>query len=159
HRVEREMRGAERTPLFDVSLPILGRARTDDNPPIDAESTPIAACFGNPATYTVERGSPGRGIDQPERPLREKTVGDAGRAPQGAIRAAADPDRRRLAQWQRIDPRGRHAVVTALEAEGVLGEEPPQHLDLLFQAVAAISKVHAKRLVFDQVPALADTEP
>ena len=47
----------------------------------------------------------------------------------------------------------------AVEVDDRLRPEPPQHLDLLLRAAAAVREVLAERLELDEVPAEPDAEP
>ena len=142
-------------PLLDLGAPVVRRAARDVDPPLDPDLRRVAAGLLDPAAEALHRRRPAA----VERPLREEAVREASRAPERRLGGAADPDRDRPLDGERVDPGARDAVPAALEVDDRLGPEPAHHLDLLLRAPAAVAEVLAERLELDEVPAEPDAEP
>src|SRR5258708_38517806 len=113
HRVDRYVRSAEGAPVFSLLVPVVGRARGDVDPALDAELGRIAAGRLEPATDFVKRRWPATF----ERSLRKVAVGQLSGAFDRWLGRRADPDRNGSLNGQRVDARGGDGGVNALEGD------------------------------------------
>src|SRR6266567_478451 len=147
------MRRAARTPLLGLLAPVVWCASRGCNAGVNAEAGRISTRIDEPAMDLVKRRWPAT----LQRSLRKVAIGKLGGALDRPLRISANPDWNRPLHWQRVQPHSGDAVVLALEGDHPFRPQQPHHLDLLFEAPPSIVEVHAERLVFDRVPADADT--
>src|SRR5260370_40475457 len=99
------------------------------------------------------RGAPARGWGR-----GQVAVGARRRRFARRFGTRADPDRDRLLNRARGDPRGLNRVEPPLEGHHALGPELAHQLDLLLKATRTRGKVHPQRSKLDRVPANPDAE-
>ena len=90
---------------------------------------------------------------------REPPVAQPRGPPEDGVGMAAEPDRDRPLDRERVQPGIGDAVVLPLEGYELVGPEQPHDLDLLLDAPRAVPEIHAERFVFHVVPADRHAEP
>src|SRR5581483_6254883 len=151
---DREMRRAQPLSLLRLGSPLVRCASGDVDPPLDPDRLRVAPCLLRPAAEALHRRLPAA----LERALREEAVRDSSGTANRLLGGAADPDRNRPLDGQRVDAGARDRVPAPVEVDDRLRPESPHHLDLLLHPPPAVAEVLAQRLELDEVPAEPDAE-
>src|ERR1039457_5156496 len=91
--------------------------------------------------------------------LGEPAVGQAANPLVSTRRLRPEPKRDGALHRQRRQARPRDLRVFAVEGHALLGPQPAEQRDLLFDATAPVREILAERLIFDRVPSEPDAEP
>jgi hypothetical protein len=85
-------------------------------------------------------------------------VGEASNPLECRLGEASHPDRDRPLEGEGIEPGGGDRVVSTLEADDRVLPEPPQEIDLFFDATATVGERHSERFVLNCVPTQSNAE-
>ena len=128
----------------DITLTLTGTSPACATP-INAREPVITSAFPSASPAVT-----GAITDAPSRSTR--SISGPRRALQGALRAAAEPQRDISANRPRCDPGTVDAVERALEVDDWFAPQPAQHVDLLVEAATAAGERRSEALVLHVVP-------